>query len=326
MNSLVDRQENDPFVPKLKVEPTDIWVEQTDLPNPYDLTEFLTITAVDQQGHDLTDAVLLNLRDIDYQTVGDYPVTVSVTDSVANMSFAQLTVHVVPPEESDDDNTAQVDPNQENEYDETNKERLDKKTEVVANGDQPVTQATAKRHQHKKQRLGEHQTWLTKLKTRRRLRKEEKQQRKLANQKEARPARPVAQVWAEEDRAWTEYKNQLSLKEAERQVEKEEQRRKKAAKKRKRQAQQKVDGSSATTRSAGREKVEPVVAPSSTEPKAASAKLSKQTVSKKQKGRPDNRGKKNYPEERRLKRLFKAVVITIIILLFLAIYLLLTGS
>ena len=236
------------------------------------------------------------------------------------MSFAQLTVHVVPPEESDDDDTAQVDYDQENEYDKTSKESLSKQAEAVANGDQPVTQATAKRHRHKKQRNGDHQTWFTKLQTRRRLRKEEKQQRKLANQKAARPARPVAQVWAEEDRAWTEYKNQLSLKEAERQVEKEEQRRKKAAKKRKRQAQQKVDGSSAATRSAGREKVEPVVAPSSTEPKAASAKLSKQTVSQKQKGRSANHSKKNYPEERRLKRLFKAVVITIIILLFLAIY------
>lgn len=74
----------------------DVYVERTDLENPYKLQDLVVIKATDSTGRqNLTDRVKVKMQKVDYTKVGKYPVTVSVIDDNGNYALATFLIHVV---------------------------------------------------------------------------------------------------------------------------------------------------------------------------------------------------------------------------------------
>lgn len=92
------------FEPKVSVNPRDIYVYQTNLPNPYDLLQLTHINASDYQGNKIyldKQHLILDTSKVDYSHTGTYTVSISVMDNEMNMTLDYLTIHVLSPEEAD---------------------------------------------------------------------------------------------------------------------------------------------------------------------------------------------------------------------------------
>ncbi|MCT7731189.1 hypothetical protein [Lactobacillus crispatus] len=92
------------FEPKVTANPRDIYVYQTNLPNPYDLLQLTKISAVDHDGNPInlnSQHLVLDTSKVDYSQVGTYTVSMSVMDDELNMALDYLTIHVLSPEEAD---------------------------------------------------------------------------------------------------------------------------------------------------------------------------------------------------------------------------------
>ncbi|WP_298491160.1 hypothetical protein [uncultured Lactobacillus sp.] len=78
-----------------------IYVEQTDQTKPYNLRNFVNITAYDATGtKNLTDRVQINSKHVKYNIPGKYQVSVSVMDDDANLALGTFEVNVVSPEQA----------------------------------------------------------------------------------------------------------------------------------------------------------------------------------------------------------------------------------
>lgn len=86
--------------PKIVIEDPDIYVEATDIEDPYDIEDFLQMSATDAAGNDISDQILYDSTAVDYSKAGDYTVPVTVMDSDLNMSVSSFCVHVLNPEQT----------------------------------------------------------------------------------------------------------------------------------------------------------------------------------------------------------------------------------
>lgn len=92
------------FEPKVSINPRDIYVYQTNLPNPYNLLQLTKISAVDYKGNQINldqQHLVLDTSTVNYSRVGTYTVSLSVMDNELNMNLDYLTIHVLSPEEAD---------------------------------------------------------------------------------------------------------------------------------------------------------------------------------------------------------------------------------
>lgn len=73
----------------------DIYVEETDIPNAYDLREYIVAHAISGSGENLDYMLTFDLSSVDYSTPGDYPVYAMAMDNVGNVDSDYLLVHVL---------------------------------------------------------------------------------------------------------------------------------------------------------------------------------------------------------------------------------------
>lgn len=84
--------------PILSVNPHDIYVEATNLSDPYNLRELIRIKATDYSGQkNLDHMILINTRRVNFTKAGKYPISISVVDEDARMAFDKVTIHVIDP-------------------------------------------------------------------------------------------------------------------------------------------------------------------------------------------------------------------------------------
>ncbi|WP_407366347.1 hypothetical protein [Limosilactobacillus oris] len=88
--------------PKIYVQTPELYVEATDFEDPYDLRDLAGITATDHNGNDISSSVVINESGIDYETPGDYTVSISASDKDLNIAIEQLIIHVVDPQDEED--------------------------------------------------------------------------------------------------------------------------------------------------------------------------------------------------------------------------------
>lgn len=89
--------------PTIRINPRDVYVEQTNLPDPYNWHDLVKIAAKDFNGKNIpldNDHFLLDTSKVDFSHVGVYFVSVSVMDDFANMTLDYIKVHVLSPEET----------------------------------------------------------------------------------------------------------------------------------------------------------------------------------------------------------------------------------
>ena len=87
--------------PTVKINPRDVYVEQTNLPDPYNWYDLVQIAATDFNGNNIpldNNHFLLDTSKVDFSHIGVYFVSVSVMDDFANMSLDYIKVHVLSPE------------------------------------------------------------------------------------------------------------------------------------------------------------------------------------------------------------------------------------
>lgn len=115
--------------PTIQINPRDIYVEQTNLPDPYNLFDLTTISARDYKGDGIpldSNHFLWDTSKVDYSHVGVYFVSVSVMDDFANMALDYIKVHVLSPEE-----TERI--NGQTDYEETNNVKEKKRQKSFEN-------------------------------------------------------------------------------------------------------------------------------------------------------------------------------------------------
>lgn len=79
----------------------EVYVERTDIPNPYKIEELVNIDATDYTGtKNLSNRVNIQLYDLNYKKIGVYPIAVSVMDDDGNLALSTFVIHVVQPETS----------------------------------------------------------------------------------------------------------------------------------------------------------------------------------------------------------------------------------
>lgn len=88
-------------LPTIDIKEPELYVEATDYEDPYDLKELAEITALDSNRNDISETIIINEDSIDYQTPGDYTISVSASDDDLNTAISQILIHVVEPEEED---------------------------------------------------------------------------------------------------------------------------------------------------------------------------------------------------------------------------------
>jgi hypothetical protein len=90
--------------PTVNIDPRDIYVEQTNLPDSYNLMQLTNISARDYKGKLITINkchFLWDTTKVDYSHEGTYVVSISVMDDEANMTLDYVTVHVLSPAETE---------------------------------------------------------------------------------------------------------------------------------------------------------------------------------------------------------------------------------
>lgn len=91
-----DKKETDSYDKHKSVE---VYVEQTNIPNPYNLADLVNITATDYSGIvNLNSRLNVNWDNVDFTKAGTYTVTVSVMDDSLNLALNSFIIHVVPSE------------------------------------------------------------------------------------------------------------------------------------------------------------------------------------------------------------------------------------
>lgn len=89
--------------PILSVSPHDIYVEATNISDPYNLRELIRIKATDYSGQkNLDHMILINTRRVNFTKADNYPISISVVDKDARMAFEEVTIHVIDPNTLDD--------------------------------------------------------------------------------------------------------------------------------------------------------------------------------------------------------------------------------
>ena len=89
-----DKKETDSYDKHKSVE---VYVEQTEIPNPYNLADLVNITATDYSGvENLNNRLNVNWDNVDFTKAGTYTVTVSVMDDSLNLALNSFIIHVVP--------------------------------------------------------------------------------------------------------------------------------------------------------------------------------------------------------------------------------------
>lgn len=102
-------------LPKIEKDTNDVYVEQTDLPHPYRIADFIKIKAVDRYNQDITHSLVLNMSQVDYKDAGDYIVIIKAPDDAGNIAISTFHLHVLTPEEADEMENGDYD---DDEYDE----------------------------------------------------------------------------------------------------------------------------------------------------------------------------------------------------------------
>ena len=75
----------------------EVYVEQTNIPNPYNLADLVNITATDSTGtKNLINNINVNWDEVDFKRPGRYTVTVSCMDQSLNLALSSFIIHVVP--------------------------------------------------------------------------------------------------------------------------------------------------------------------------------------------------------------------------------------
>lgn len=84
-------------LPKIYKNVQDVYVEQTNIKNPYNLKDpsFIKITAIDQSGYDISRRVMLKTKRINYEVPGIYIALIIVIDGNGNLSLSSFKVHVL---------------------------------------------------------------------------------------------------------------------------------------------------------------------------------------------------------------------------------------
>lgn len=78
----------------------DIFVEQTNIPNPYDLQDFMIMHATGENGENLDHMISYDDNGVDFRTAGDYVVYAMVMDLKGNVDSDYMIVHVLNPKEA----------------------------------------------------------------------------------------------------------------------------------------------------------------------------------------------------------------------------------
>lgn len=79
----------------LSIMTPDIFVETTDIPNPYNLADFVTMHAMGPNGEVLDNMITYDDSQVDYSTPGDYMVYALVIDKQGDMASDYFIVHVL---------------------------------------------------------------------------------------------------------------------------------------------------------------------------------------------------------------------------------------
>lgn len=118
--------------PTVKINPRDVYVEQTNLPDPYNWYDLVQIAATDFNGNNIpldNNHFLLDTSKVDFSHIGVYFVSVSVMDDLANMSLDYIKVHVLSPEETERIN-GQADLEENNQHKEQRHKKNKKKNSL----------------------------------------------------------------------------------------------------------------------------------------------------------------------------------------------------
>lgn len=97
--------------PTVSIDPRDIYVEQTNLSDPYNLMQLTNISARDYRGRLITINechFLWDTTKVDYSRKGTYIVSISIMDDEANMTLDYVTVHVLSPAETEKINSQSI--------------------------------------------------------------------------------------------------------------------------------------------------------------------------------------------------------------------------
>lgn len=78
----------------------DIFVIQTDEPDPYNLHDFIKMHAVNENGENLDHMIICEDQYVDFTTAGDYAVYAMVMDSQGRVDSDYLIVHVLTSKEA----------------------------------------------------------------------------------------------------------------------------------------------------------------------------------------------------------------------------------
>lgn len=73
----------------------DVFVEATDIPNAYNLKDFIVAHAVSDKGENLDHMLTFDLSGVDYSTPGDYAVYAMAMDTMGHVDSDYLLVHVL---------------------------------------------------------------------------------------------------------------------------------------------------------------------------------------------------------------------------------------
>lgn len=97
-------------LPRIEKDTNDIYVQQTDLPHPYKLVDFITIRALDSQNNDITRNIVLNMSQVNYSHAGDYVVIIKAPDARGNIAISTFHLHVLTEEQVEQMENADEDP------------------------------------------------------------------------------------------------------------------------------------------------------------------------------------------------------------------------
>lgn len=86
--------------PTITMSSHDIYVEQTDIENPYNLLDLVDARATASNGDDITMSMKVSLKHVDFSKPGKYTCNVVVVDDSGNSSLDYLIVHVLSPKET----------------------------------------------------------------------------------------------------------------------------------------------------------------------------------------------------------------------------------
>lgn len=90
------------ILPKITKDTSDIYVQQTNLPHPYKLVDFIKIKATDQNQRDITSHIVLNMAQVNYAQAGDYVVIIKAPDDQGNIAISTFHLHVLTEEQVDE--------------------------------------------------------------------------------------------------------------------------------------------------------------------------------------------------------------------------------